>query len=447
MTFHNAQKYILTAPTKTSLADSLERMRFLCDWLDSPQKNLKYIRFAGSNGKTVCQTMLSSILTENGNRVGSLLMPVQDNPRENVIIGKDILSIEDLQKYVSKIFDTVNKINNELELLRKNQESDSLGTTYDGFAASLLSGKASIRPTKNEMIFLVALLAFKDKGCDICLIESDHNGIDPTKILPPPETAVICGTIPPENTKEISRIRSYITSGIRDVVSSPQDIETRNIISSACAKVNCRLSMPTKFDITRLSLGGSEFFYSGKSYKLSICGKFQIQNALTAIEAAHSLERSDIKISAGAIERGLSSLSIPSKFETVSVSPTIIVDSTHKVEAVGTMCSTLGDFKELVGDKLVLCICPDMPLILEYLSELNFLGFTVSELIIATENKTDTLDGIELQVSCPVTLLSTPKLTAKRIIAAAKESGLVLVTAPDVLADKLRTEIYRILSF
>ncbi|MBR2387881.1 MAG: hypothetical protein IKB02_03835 [Clostridia bacterium] len=445
MTFHNAQKYILTAPTKTSATESLERTRFLCEWLNSPQRNLKYIRFAGSNGKTVCQTMLASILHENGNRVGSLLMPVHDNPRENVIIGKDILSIDELQKYVTIIFDAVNEITEHIEKLRQNEETDS--RFFDGFAASLISGKVSIRPTKNETIFLVALLAFKDKGCDICLIESDHNGTDPSKILTPPETAVICGTIPPENTKEISRIRSYISNGIKEVISAPQDIETRNIISSACAKISCRLSVPVKFDITRLSLGGSEFSYSGKSYRLSICGKFQIQNAVTAIEVANSLRRSHLNISDEAIQKGLTSVSIPTKFETVSVSPTIIVDSTHKVEAVGTMCATLGDFKELVGENLALCICPDTPLILEYLAELNALGFTVSELIIPAGAKPDALDGIEPEVSCPVTVLNTPKQTAKRIIASANEVGLVLVTAPYILADKLRTEIYRILSF
>ena len=445
MTFHNAQKYILAAPTKTTLSDSLERTKYICRRLDSPQRNLKYIRFAGSNGKTVCQTMLASILTENGNRVGSLLMPVHDNPRENILIGKEILSIEDLQKYVSRIFDTVNKINEEIELLR--QETDVDRGVCEGFLASLVSGKVSIRPTKNELIFLTALLAFADKGCELCLIESDHNGVDPSKILPPPETAVICGTIPPENTKEISRIRSYISSGIREVISAPQDIETRNIISSACAKINCRLSVPTRFDVERLSFAGSEFSYSGKSYKLSICGKFQLQNAVTAIEVAKSLGRTGTKISDEAVSRGLSSVSIPSKFEALSVSPTIIVDSTHKVEAVGTMCSTLEDFKGLVGDRLVLCICPDTPLIIEYLAELNRLGFTVSELIIPVGNKADGLERLELEVSCPVTLTETPKQTAKKVVACAKDTGLVLVTATALLADKLRTEIYRILSF
>ena len=109
------------------------------------------------------------------------------------------------------------------------------------------------------------------------------------------------------------------------------------------------------------------------------------------------------------------------------------------------MCATLADFKEQVGDNVSLCICPDTPLILEYISELNALGFTVSELLIPMGDKPSAFD--ELEVSCPVTLLTTPKATAKAIIEASKKVGFVLVTAPDTLADKLRTEIHRILGF
>ena len=66
MTYHNAVKYLTTAPTKTGVNESLERTKLLCKRLGSPEKKLKYIRFAGSNGKTVCQTMLTSVLFESG---------------------------------------------------------------------------------------------------------------------------------------------------------------------------------------------------------------------------------------------------------------------------------------------------------------------------------------------------------------------------------------------
>ena len=448
MTYHNAVKYITTAPTKAGVAESLERVGLLAERLGSPHKRLRYIRFAGSNGKTVCQTMLSSILHESGLCVGSLLMPARIEPRQNIFIGKDPISMDNIVKYVSLISNVVTELRAELATLTTGDksEADVSGNEKSIFPASILSCKTAITPTKNELIFLVALLAMRDAGCDICLIECDHNGVDPTKILAPPETTVICGTIPEENTKETLRIRSYIVNGISEVISAPQDSETYKIISSACAKVNCRLSVPTRsmLEITKLNLGGSEFIYREEKYRLGLCGRFQIHNATTVIETVRSLNRSGMNISYDAVRKGLSSISINSKFEAISVLPTIIVDSTHKTEAVGTMCATICDFKEQLGKDIKLCISPDAPLISEYILTLSSLGFNVTELIVPLLYKTALP---EIEASCPITVLSTPKATAKKIVSSAREDCSVLVTAPDVLADKIRTEILRILDF
>lgn len=438
MTYHNAVKYITTAPTKTGVAESLDRIGLLCKRLSSPERRLRYIRFAGSNGKTVCQTMLSSILAQSGIRSGSLFMPARPDPRQNIFVGSEPISMENIVKYVTLISGAVNELRTEISSLSENAESD--------IPQSIISGKTSITPTKNEIVFLIALMAFRDAGCELCLIECDHNGVDPTKVLAPPKTTVICGTIPEENTKEIFRIRSYIINGITEVISAPQDSETYKIISSACAKVNCRLSVPTRslLDISRMTLGGSEFVYRNESYRLGVCGRFQIHNATTVIEVVRSLKRRGMDIPLEAVKKGLESLSIHSKFEVISVLPTIIVDSTHKTEAVGTMCSTLADFKEQLGNEICLCINPDPLLISEYFSVLSSLGFSVKELIIPLVDKSP---SPELEVSCPITVLSSEKATAKKIVSVAKEKGAVLVTAPDMLSEKLRNEILRILDF
>ena len=438
MTYHNAVKYITTAPTKTGVAESLERISLLCKRLSSPEKRLRYIRFAGSNGKTVCQTMLSSILVQSGIRAGSLFMPTRPDPRQNIFVGNEPISMDNIVKYVTMISGAVNELRKEIDTLTENGDSD--------IPESIASGKISVAPTKNEIIFLVALLAFRDAGCELCLVECDHNGVDPTKSLAPPKTTVICGTIPEENTKEIFRIRSYIVNGITEVISAPQDSETYKIISSACAKVNCRLSVPTRslLEISRMTLGGSEFTYRDESYRLGVCGRFQIHNATTVIEVVRSLNRRGISIPTEAVKKGLESLSIHSKFEAISILPTVIVDSTHKTEAVGTMCSTLADFKEQLGSNICLCINPDAPLISKYVTVLSSLGFSLKELIIPLVDKAPMP---EIEVDCPVTVLSTEKATARKIVCTSREKGAVLVTAPDTLSDKLRNEILRILDF
>jgi len=380
--------------------------------------------------------MLSRILTENGVKVGSLLMPAGDDPRENIRICTEPLSMPDVVKYVSRIAETINKLHTEIE-----NASDSAD-----IPEAIRTKKINIAPTKNELVFLVALLAFSEAGCNICLIECDHNGNDPTKMLEPPFSSVICGTIPGENTKETHRIRSYLRNGILEVVSAPQNAETYKIISAACARINCRLSVPTRssLEIKRLSLGGSEFVYRGESYTLGLCGRFQVHNATTVLEAVRMLERSGFRIDPKATKRALASTSVKTKFETISIFPTIIADSTHRSEAVDTMCRTLADFKEQTGEKLTLCISPDPELINEYVRQLNSNGYSLLEIVITADAQ---FDPSSINADVPVTVLPTHKATAKKAISAAKECGFVLITGETDTAQKIRREVLKTLEF
>ena len=441
MTYHNAIKYILNAPTKNGAAESFERIRILSERLGSPHRHVKYVRFGGSNGKTVCQTMLSRILTESKIKVGSLLMPARDDPRENILICDEPLSMQDTVRYVSRIAEAVIAIKSEIEVFKFD---DSILET--DIPESIISGKIGADPTKNEIIFLMALLAFSEAGCSICLIECDHNGADPTKMLEPPFSTVICGTIPGENTKETYRIRSYLQKGITEVVSAPQNGETYKIISAACARINCRLSVPTRsqLEIKRLSLGGSEFSYKGEDYSLGLCGRFQIHNATTVLETVQMLERSGFKINRAAIKRALSSVSVRSKFETLSVFPTIIADSTHKSEAVETMCETLVDFKQQTGESLCLCISPDRELTEEYVRCLGAHGYSLREIIIVGKSD-DAISSDNSQIK--ISTIESHRAAAKALIAAAKESGFVLITGDEKTADSVRKEVLRILEF
>ena len=54
MTYHNATKYILNAPAEKAESIPGTSIKKLWNYLGNPQRNLKYLRLAGSNGKTVC---------------------------------------------------------------------------------------------------------------------------------------------------------------------------------------------------------------------------------------------------------------------------------------------------------------------------------------------------------------------------------------------------------
>ena len=347
MTYLNAKKYMISAPYSNGKGHS--NILELLDSLGSPQRRMKYLRLAGSNGKTVCAEMLTSVLIKGGYTVGCLRMPLREEPTDNVCIGNKCLSMDQFAQYTSAI--------------------------------KRLSAGLDFIPTQSELLLSVALLAFKDAGCDICIIESDHFGEDPSRFLPPPFAAVICGTIPSDDTEQITRIRSYICRGIEEIVSAPQNSEAYSIISDTCYSVNCRLTLPTRnaISIDKLTFRGSEFHSKNVKYTLSLSGRFQISNAVLVIETLEMLARKGFSISVDNINAGLSNLRIPAKFETVSLFPLIIVDSTHTPVAIETVCDSLSDFKAQTGTNVRLCL-PSGKIIPDYVDALERRGYTIESI-------------------------------------------------------------------
>ncbi len=237
MTFHNAQKYILSAPDELPYAIQGDNLRKLWATLGNPQRNIKYLRLAGSNGKTVCAEMLMSAYKNSDFTVGCLTTTLRSNIRNNILINGTPLSFDQMANYVEKVYRIAYEFN-------KKAKADS----SDSFIL-----------TKQNILLTVALLAFKELGSHFCIIESDHAHADPTVFLHPPFAVAICGAIPCNSKDDIQMIRSYICHGIQEIVSAPQDQNAYKMISDTCAAVNCRLTIPTKtqLEIKKMSLSGS----------------------------------------------------------------------------------------------------------------------------------------------------------------------------------------------
>jgi dihydrofolate synthase/folylpolyglutamate synthase len=427
MTYHNAIKFIKNEPNVTPKEESTsERILMLCNALGNPQKKIKYIRLAGSNGKTVCARMIISILNKAQILCGCLSMPIYSEIRENVRIGGEPISMDETVEYVSAVKDAVAQIN-----LAKDE-----------------GDKVLFCPTAHEILLCVALLAFCAHKCNICIIESDHNGEDPSRFLPAPFAAVICGSIPNENRdrQDIYKIRSYICRGVREIISAPQNTEAYKIIADTCSAVNCRLTIAAKnkIEINRLTLRGTDFSYKGSEYSLRICGKFQTVNALVAIESAEMLVRLGYAISKEQICEGLAEVSAPCKFEILSISPTIIADSTHTPIAIEAVCDSLADFKDITGTKIKLCL-PDGELIPYYIEALTRRGYEISAIsALAIESVGEEERG---NPNIPLVLSKTIKATAKSALLELDHDTTLLISGPSNFTRALRYELLCILGF
>ena len=79
---------------------TLEAMKFLMDKLGNPEKKLKFIHVAGTNGKgSICE-MLSSILVKQGYRVGKFISPYLIDFKETISINGITISDQEVEKIV-----------------------------------------------------------------------------------------------------------------------------------------------------------------------------------------------------------------------------------------------------------------------------------------------------------------------------------------------------------
>lgn len=407
MTYLNAKKYINSAPDAKHESDS--NILALLDAMGNPHRRIRYLRLAGSNGKTVCAEMLMSVMAAADYRVGCLRMPLREEPRENICIDKNSLSMDEFSELVADI--------------------------------RAMSAQLDITLTKAEILLAVALLSFRKNNCDLYVIESDHFGEDPSRFLPAPFAAVICGTIPNNDLAAISRIRSYITKGVQEIVSAPQNNEAHKIIQETCRSVNCRLSIPSRMEISfgRMTFVTTEFSYRKKDYKLGLCGKFQVYNAVLVLETVDMLRRKGFSVSDGAVALGLVCLKIPAKFEVVSLSPLIIADSTHTPVAIETVCDSLSEFKEITGNKIRLCL-PSSNIVDNYIRALGARGYEIEKVILSQ-------GGTDTSLSENVVFCKTPKSLAKAALDGLPPDTVLLISGDYPFVIPVRYQILSTLCF
>lgn len=414
MTYFNAVKYIHSAPHTVgdgkSLAAILAR---LCN----PQRKIKYIRLAGSNGKTVCAEMLMSVLSRSGYTVGCLRMPAREDPRENICIGSELMDIADFCSCVAAV-------KAELEAMRNETEN----------------GGEDIFLSSSEILLSVALLAFHGRHCDVCLIESNHFGEDPSRVLPPPFAAVICGTLPSNDSAEISRIRSYICRGTEEIVSVPQDSDAYKIIFDTCYDIGCRLTLPSRaeIDIKRLSFRGTDFSYKGDDYSISLCGRFQVYNAVLALEVIEMLGRKGFPVERASITQGFEKLRIPAKVEVISLRPLIIVDSTHTPIAVKTVCESIAELSEHEGKAVRLCL-PTATLAQEYVKVLEKNGYVIEGVVLPEEERGE----LDARVEC----VAGVKRIVAALLASLDREAMLLISGDYPFVNLLRRQLLDALGF
>ena len=360
MTYEEALAYLENYTwSKTRLG--LGRTRELTAKLGDPQKKLRFVHVAGSNGKGSTCAMTASILQAAGFKTGLYTSPYIQTFCERIQVNGENIPEHRLAEVTEKL-------------------RDAAETMED-------------HPSWFEMVTAVAFQYYLEENCDIVVLEVGMGGeFDSTNVIEAPEVAVLIN-IGLEHTEyhgdtieAISRTkRGIIKPGCR-VVSYDNVPEVKEIISEVAKENGAPLVFadPSGIRLVSRDLDGQVFEWEGKTYRLPLHGEHQLRNASVVMEIVRELREQGWDISDEAVRRGLAEVKWPARFQILSRDPLFILDGGHNPQCAEAMTESLDAL--LPGQKVdfLLGILADK----DYTQMIDILGpYAASFHCIAPENE------------------------------------------------------------
>lgn len=287
----------------------LSRISALCRALGDPQKHLRFIHVAGTNGKGSTSTMLANICKEAAYKTGLYVSPYVLDFRERIQIGGTMIPKERLVQVIDRV--------------RK-----AAGTLPDDDKA-----------TEFELITAAAFLYYREENCDVVVLETGLGGrLDATNVIDCPlvnvivsisldHTAVLGDTIAQIAGEKCGTLKP---GGV--CVSYPmQPPEAMDVIRGTAADRNVTLLVPDAdaVVIEHEDIRGTDAVIDGLSVHVPMLGRHMVCNASAVIAAARALNGRGLSVSDADIAAGIAQSVMPGRMQIVSERPLILMDGGH----------------------------------------------------------------------------------------------------------------------
>ena len=327
----------------------LERMTELDRLLGDPQKDLKVVHVAGTNGKGSVVTFLSSCLAVSGLKVGVYTSPFLERFSERLRI---INGAEGLDRLMTD--ETEGEINDD-DLSRLSQQVKE--------ASDDMTSRGFEHPTEFELMTALGYLWFKENNTDVVVLETGLGGrLDSTNVFDKPLAAVIT-SIGFDHQDRLGDTIEQITSekagifktGIPVFASDPdymlidEDSKVKirkTLIEQASAKEVSDLVF-VKPDLTEVSFlknGLMQFKASGDLYETRLLGEHQVLNATLALKVLRDVFDMPYEVAA----EGIKKARWKGRAELLSSDPAVILDGGHNVQCAESLMKTM---KQMCGGR------------------------------------------------------------------------------------------------
>lgn len=320
MNVNEALTYIHSVSWKGSIP-GLSRTNELLKRLGDPQKQLKFVHIAGTNGKGSTASMTASVLRAAGYRTGLYTSPYITCFNERMQIDGEMIADDELAEIT--------------EFVRPHAEA------------------MEDHPTEFELVTAIAMVYFARHKCDIVSLEVGLGGeLDSTNVIDTPEVSVICNIgydhveVLGSTLPEIAAAKAGIIKG-GDAVLYRQTPEVEEVIAARCAQTGTRLHL-ADFDSIRLksySFEGQIFDCGArKDIELPLLGEHQLKNAAVVLSVIDALTAKGWNISEEQLRTGLKTVTWPGRFELLRREPIFIVDGGHNPQCMEALVRNIRQY-------------------------------------------------------------------------------------------------------
>lgn len=282
---------------------STEPTRKILDRLGSPDKKLKIIHIAGTNGKGSTAEFFTNVLISAGKRTGTFTSPLVYSYNDQFKINATCLSDKQIKKYF-------------------------------GQARAVSDG---INASEFEIETAGVLYAFYKEGCEWAVIECGMGGLtDATNAVFRKELAVIT-SVSLEHT-------DYLGDTVTEICS-----QKAGIIKNCPVVVNSYQSEEARRYFEKLGTVFADLNLC-KGYEINACGNLQPYNAATVIKGAEILG-----LDGKAVYEGIKNTRPCGRLEKFEVcGRSYILDGAHNPSAFEPLANFLGQRK---GKKIIIFGC------------------------------------------------------------------------------------------
>lgn len=316
MNYNEAREYINSYTKSGGKVKDLSRAEGLMKKLGDPQKSLKFVHIAGTNGKGSALELMSQSLINAGYKTGQFTSPFMRVYEDRIRINSVNIPEEKVAEYCTQVAEAAGE------------------DLYSQF----------------EITMAIAMLYFAEEKCDIVFLEAGIGGIfDCTNIIEEPVVSVITSIsldhtdILGKTVQEIAIQKAGIIKRDRPVVVSWDNRNVLQIFQKECIFKDSLLIIPMEeeFENIETDAEGGHFEYNCVKYDIRMHGRHQIINAATALKALEVIESEGFDIGEKNIQKAFSEVQVLSRVEKVSDSPVIIIDGGHNPAGVSALLSAL----------------------------------------------------------------------------------------------------------